>query len=55
MDTIPCRELETEGDLINLPLDGKETNIAGTQVVTPQGEADIEELEESLPDMGYKL
>ncbi len=40
MDTIPCRELETKGDLIYLPLDGKWTDIAGTQL--PAGQAEMQ-------------
>ncbi len=38
MDTILSRELETEGDFINLPLDGKGTDIAVTQLLAGQAE-----------------
>ncbi len=48
MDAMQCWELETEGDLINLPLDGEGTNIEGTQLPasqaetqTPGGELDL--------------
>jgi len=34
-------ELETEGDLINLSLDGEGTNIAGTQLPARQVETQI--------------
>jgi len=42
MDTILCRELETEGDLINLPLDGKGADTVGTQL--PTGQAEMQNL-----------
>lgn len=32
VNAVPCRELETVGVFINLPLDGKGTNVAGTQL-----------------------
>ncbi len=41
MDTIPCWELEMEGDLSYLPLDGKGTDIAGTQLPAGQAETQI--------------
>ncbi len=48
MDTISCRELEMEGDLINLPLDGKGTDIAGTQLPAEQEETQIPGGEQDL-------
>ncbi len=41
VDTIPGRELETEGDLIYLHLDGEGTNVAGTQLLARQADTQI--------------
>ncbi len=41
MDKLPCSELETECDLIILPLNGKGTDIAGTQHPAGQAETQI--------------
>ncbi len=40
MDMTPCWELETECDFIYLPLDGKGTDIVGTQL--PAGQAEMQ-------------
>ncbi len=41
MNTVPCWELEEEGDLIYLPLDGEGTYVAGTQLTAGQAETQI--------------
>ncbi len=41
MNTVPCWELEEEGNLIYLPLDGEGTYVAGTQLTAGQAEMQI--------------
>ncbi len=48
VNTIPCCELEEEGDLINLPLDGEGTYVAGTRLTSGQAEMQIPSREPDL-------